>query len=749
MRILTCAAIILLTQAPAAWAAEESKPTRPIVVYTWGGPWTGYDLYDDQNELLTKEGDSQTRKWYPTQTSVDELRNCDIAYIVNHGGELVSHPFAFGTHLRDEHFHFVNLKFPTDPDKGPSLVLAWGCENGSDKLIDKYARGLGILPDSPTKVYIAPKQSPSIVVRTFPEEFFKEFGKGDVTAEDAARRAYEKWAKKNFDHPELMKFETEIGIRGNGKLTLNQIRADVTSRPFWIATARDDRNRCNQIVITSSALAELDAKKPVAIRFTLYRSQTAGGPFTEAAGGLMAFADDAIEKDASKPGRIAANQFRLVDSENFRELGLAHAPVYYKVGMRLVQTETMKDGSEVQSPPSRLGKAVVQSRSGGNPPFAGDQGLWMWGTFALALSDQRFDAGPAHFTATVGTWTGHFWSTAPMPPEGAAPGTPPRWRDECSAGIMIPARPFSGDRSVDIKASSGQWSAAGSFKIAGDRQVVDGLRKQIEQLEAELAKDVAERKRRAENLSTLLPHWEQAEAKMTEDGMLFTNGVFTLDELSTQQPDDVKNVTGSGRMNREEVRGRIREMRIKLERYSASDGMEEIGRLEQIARARGDYAGLLNAMRLARQRVKVEHERSARFAAGGAAPSANDPDYLRELMKADSAVQDAAFLAGDAAALIEAGINGIASLLALVEQKQASEREVNGALARLADGIATLTGNQHAAAGVLSKVREIGPSLPAWWPAGRPAPASGGSMTGASLKELETSLQNATTPPSP
>ncbi len=211
-------------------AAQAAPPPIGLKVFTWAGLNTGPSTDHNQNTLAGAGGSSDT-DYYPTDSSVPKIGRADIVYIRNHGGVVETNPFAPGIQGRPKKTRFVDLGLPADENKGPEMVLAWGCENAREDLIEKYARGFGVLKDAKTKVYIAPRINVPPYESNFPTFFFAEFAKGDVTVRDAARIAYAKWAAK---WPELAQrgqdFDKDIGIWGNGDLTLNRIRANTAAR---------------------------------------------------------------------------------------------------------------------------------------------------------------------------------------------------------------------------------------------------------------------------------------------------------------------------------------------------------------------------------------------------------------------------------------------------------------------------------------------------------------------------------------
>jgi hypothetical protein len=223
---LVAAAAVSLT------AGDTTAHVQPIKVFTWLGRQTVGFGNDNQDKLIdSKKGDVLEKPWYPTVSDVNSTKTADIDYIRNHGGTLLTNPFLPALQGGFQKIKFVDLKIPTDEKQGPSLVLAWGCENGRADLIEKYARGFGILQNSRTKVYIAPTFDVQTVDASFPTYFFAEFAKGDVTVEEAARLGFGKWSAGWGDRARAAaNFEKDMGIWGNRGLTLNRIRADVAAR---------------------------------------------------------------------------------------------------------------------------------------------------------------------------------------------------------------------------------------------------------------------------------------------------------------------------------------------------------------------------------------------------------------------------------------------------------------------------------------------------------------------------------------
>ena len=142
---------------------------------------------------------------------------------------------------------------------------------------------------------------------------------------------------------------------------------------------------------------------------------------------------------------------------------------------------------------------------------------------------------------------GNFWSSPPSladePAGGAGTGgAKPRtvWRDDRAVRLSLPFK--SEPHSVTLTATSGEYSATQNWNVpaAGDDKFFADVRANVEALKATLEKSAADRKRRAEKLRQILPHWEKAADTMKDDGRLYLNGAFTLDETSTQTPEEVK-----------------------------------------------------------------------------------------------------------------------------------------------------------------------------------------------------------------
>lgn len=97
--------------------------------------------------------------------------------------------------------------------------------------MQKYAQGLGIDCDSPTKVYIAPKiDVDRYGGNSFQETFFTEFSKGDITVQAAAKTAYEAWKKNQINPDKAIPMNEFIGICGNANLTLTKLRENLALR---------------------------------------------------------------------------------------------------------------------------------------------------------------------------------------------------------------------------------------------------------------------------------------------------------------------------------------------------------------------------------------------------------------------------------------------------------------------------------------------------------------------------------------
>jgi hypothetical protein len=220
------------------WGADD--PDQSIKIFTWQGPGTGWSSDVNQSKLMTNGNDSSDVDWYPTYGSIEKMKNADVVYVENHGGRVTTHAIPFLITVGYE-YALTNLMFPKDDDKGPSLILNWGCQNGNDhyvktngtvvNLLEAYATGFGIDCNSKTKVYIAPKVDVGAYAETaFQSKFYEEFSKGDVTVEQAIKQGYEAW-KKNFANPKLVDpLEKMIGVCGNTQLTFNQLRANVAKR---------------------------------------------------------------------------------------------------------------------------------------------------------------------------------------------------------------------------------------------------------------------------------------------------------------------------------------------------------------------------------------------------------------------------------------------------------------------------------------------------------------------------------------
>ena len=233
--------LALFTLLSVTEARADSK-RESIKIYTWQGLGTGWSSDVNQSKLKTNEHDSSDVDWYQNSGAIDKLKEADVVYVENHGGKVTAHPIPLIFNW-DVDYPLDELGFPTSDNKGPSLILNWGCENGADKykkkdgtvvnLMQRFARGLGIRRDSKTKVYVAPKFKPGAYEGTsFQSTFFAEFSKGDVTVKQAVKIGYEKWKAQQVGGTSSMSQDEFMGIWGNGDLTLNQLRKNVAARHF-------------------------------------------------------------------------------------------------------------------------------------------------------------------------------------------------------------------------------------------------------------------------------------------------------------------------------------------------------------------------------------------------------------------------------------------------------------------------------------------------------------------------------------
>lgn len=192
---------------------------HPIRIVTWIGPGFTIDIWDNQSALKTCYGDEEDVDRFPSDSSVDKLRNCTVGYIHNHGGSLTTH--------RGRRFRVSKLGFSTAESEGPNVILFWGCRVGDPK----YAAGFGVLETSQTKTYIGCKfDAPMIGVDSFQETFFLEFSDGNVTVKEACIRAYAVFTR-NIKNPNP--FEQMFAIIGNADLTLNQVRVSLDKRDIF------------------------------------------------------------------------------------------------------------------------------------------------------------------------------------------------------------------------------------------------------------------------------------------------------------------------------------------------------------------------------------------------------------------------------------------------------------------------------------------------------------------------------------
>lgn len=237
-----CILVLLPILLQGARSGYADVKRESIKIYTWQGLGTGYSSDVNQNLLKTNRYDSSDVDWYQSSSSIDKMKDADVVYVENHGGKVTSHPIPLIFNF-DEDYPLENLGFPKSGNKGPSLILNWGCQNGNDRyvkkdgtvvnLMERYAGGLGIPCNSKTKVYIAPKINVGAYEGTqFQETFFKEFSKGNVTVNQAVTAAYAQWAKGQVGGSTTLAQSDFIGVCGNGNLTLDQLRLNVAERNF-------------------------------------------------------------------------------------------------------------------------------------------------------------------------------------------------------------------------------------------------------------------------------------------------------------------------------------------------------------------------------------------------------------------------------------------------------------------------------------------------------------------------------------
>lgn len=226
---VTVALLALGVGAVPSGAVEKIAAPRsdhPVKIVHWRGP-AGKD--DGTDRCKVNRQDDVRVIAQPQAADIGNLRRADIVYTRNHGGVLQTH--EYWKPVKERFFALKNLKFSTDDAQGPSLVVAWGCQNYDET----YARAMGVNCDSRTKAFLAPRTNVQQFFDSaaFQDTFFEEFSRGNVSIEQAARKGHEAWkarlASSGYS-AQLGSFEETLGICGNKDLTLDQIRANLDRR---------------------------------------------------------------------------------------------------------------------------------------------------------------------------------------------------------------------------------------------------------------------------------------------------------------------------------------------------------------------------------------------------------------------------------------------------------------------------------------------------------------------------------------
>lgn len=245
-RVLAAAlAGLVLLAVPAGGAKRIRKwyerVDQPLQMFHWRGPGTG--TAGCAKPMSTCPGDTVRAPEQPTLADLHDLRNADVVYLRNHGGCLQT--YGEGDQWKDRTYLLgakpgtkpppgKTIQLPITEDSGPSVVLAWGCENGtSPRHGERFPNALGIRCDSKTKAYIAPKDSVQGQGdrATFECVFFEEFAKGDVSVSEAASIAYRRLRESSYSPAAYpTDWRDFIDICGNVDLTLDDVRENVQKR---------------------------------------------------------------------------------------------------------------------------------------------------------------------------------------------------------------------------------------------------------------------------------------------------------------------------------------------------------------------------------------------------------------------------------------------------------------------------------------------------------------------------------------
>lgn len=240
--MLLIGAWLLAQPAPGAKRVRQGyqKSEQPLKMFHWRGPGTG--THDCYKQMVGKPTDHVSAPDEPTLADLSTLRSADVVYIRSHGGCLQT-PHESSIYKRNTYLlgksksgtgaSARSINLPTDDDRGPSVVLNWGCENArSTRHGDRFPNALGVNCDSQKKVYVAPKYSVQAQGdrATFECAFFRELVKGDVSVDEAARTAYAELVKNSFSPDAYGSFEDAIDICGNKDLTLDDVRENVEKR---------------------------------------------------------------------------------------------------------------------------------------------------------------------------------------------------------------------------------------------------------------------------------------------------------------------------------------------------------------------------------------------------------------------------------------------------------------------------------------------------------------------------------------
>ena len=205
---------------------------------------------------------------------------------------------------------------------------------------------------------------------------------------------------------------------------------DVEFSPLQIETFRSYPFPTTAFEVSSESLANLDPSQPNrGLKFSIYRSKSPGGPFVNPyanwlandGGAMLVFPDTPIKKPTPNSYcRVDKDRVIIVDASKDGGPNEVNKPFYYQIGqVGVVRTGNIAraEGKEVRSaviaPSQTLCILLNNGRDMNNPKPAGlRDGTYAIIGVSLSLPDRGYDVWNAHFIASNGQWTGHFWGKA-------------------------------------------------------------------------------------------------------------------------------------------------------------------------------------------------------------------------------------------------------------------------------------------------------------------------------------------------